>query len=369
MPIMKMERYKQAGAFNMASQRVSDFIASLPKTEIHLHAEATVSFDSYFRLNEKYKADSSLKSPADFHKLLEMDSLGVMLKNFMYLQTLFRSSEDFSIIVADVEAYARRNNIGYLEVFVAPSMILKQGEVDFDGIMDPLVEGFSDLSKKGGPDVRLLVDVSRSFGRDNAGRNLAHLLSYQARRANDRIIGIGLGGQEIGNPCIAYKDVFRSAREAGLHTVAHAGEEVGPESIRDAVVELGAERIGHGTSAAQDPALMDMLKERQIPLEVCPSSNVVTGKYVRRYEEHPLKDFLKRGLLATLNTDDPNLFDIELNAEYEKTSEILGLGLEGVALLMRNGIRASFMDDARKAAALGRLEAAFATETANRPRS
>jgi len=347
----------------MASQRVSDFVASLPKTEIHIHAEATVSFESYFRLNQKYKADLSLKSPADFHKLLEMDSLGVMLKNFMYLQTLFRASEDFNCIVSDVESYARRNNIYYLEIFVAPSMVLKQGVVDFEGIMDPLVEGFANLAARGGPDVRLLIDVSRSFGRDNASRNLAHLLNYQSRRPNDRVLGIGLGGQEIGNPCIAYKDVFRAAHEAGLHTVAHAGEEVGPESIRDAVVELGAERIGHGTSAIQDSYLMDLLKERDIALEVCPTSNVVTGKYVHRYEEHPLKDFLKRGLCATLNTDDPNLFDIELGGEYERVLERLDIGVEGVSRLLHNGIRASFMEEKRKALAFGKLEAALKKAT------
>jgi adenosine deaminase len=346
----------------MASHRESDFIASLPKTEIHIHAEATVSFESYFKLNQKYKADSSLQSPADFRKLLDMDSLGVMIKNFLYLQSLFRASEDFQYIVDDVDAYARRNNIGYLEIFVAPSMVLKQGGVDFNGILDPLIEGFSALASSGGPDVRLIIDVSRSFGRDNAARNLSYLLGYQARRPNDRVIGIGLGGQEIGNPCIAYKDVFAAAREAGLHTVAHAGEEVGPESVRDAIVELGAERIGHGTSAIQDPSLVDILRERSIPLEICPTSNVVTGKYVRRYEDHPIKDFLKSGILATLNTDDPVLFDVELNQEYANAADRIGLGSEGVLALLRNGIRATFLGEKEKASALAKLEAAISAK-------
>ena len=350
----------------MASQSVSDFIASLPKTEIHIHAEATVSFDSYFRLNEKYKADASLKSPADFRKLLKMDSLGVMIKNFFYLQSLFRKSEDFQYVVSDVEAYAKRNNISYIELFVAPSMVLKQGDIDFAGIMDPLVEGFSKLSAKGGPDVRLIVDVSRSFGRDNAARNLSHLLKYMSKSPSDRVIGIGLGGQEIGNPCLAYKDVFAAAREAGLHTVAHAGEEVGPESIRDAVLQLGAERIGHGTSAIQDPKLMDLLKERAIPLEICPTSNVVTGKYVHRYDEHPIKDFLARGLVVTLNTDDPILFDVELNEEYRRASERIGLDDESIHRMLRYGVSASFMDGKRKAAALAALEAAKAAVLAGR---
>jgi len=343
----------------MASHRVSDFIASLPKTEIHIHAEATVSFESYFRLNEKYAADSSLKSPVDFRKLLEMDSLGVMLKNFFYLQSLFRASEDFEYVVADVEAYARRNNIDYIELFVAPSMVLKQGGVDFSGILDPLVEGFAALAKRGGPDVKLLIDVSRSFGPENAMRNLGHLLAYISRRPSDRVLGIGLGGQEIGNPCQLYKGVFTAAHEAGLHTVAHAGEEVGPESIREAVLDLGAERIGHGTSALQDPSLMALLKERSIPLESCPTSNVITGKYIHSYEEHPIKDFIRQGLVATLNTDDPVLFDVELNEEYLRAANKIGLGEEGVIALLRNGIRSTFLDGKKKAAALAKLELAI----------
>lgn len=363
---MKKEEYKLSGASRMAAHHGSDFLASLPKTEIHIHAEATVSFDSYFRLNEKYKADPALKTPASFRKLLKMDSLGVMLKNFFYLQSLFRGSEDFLCIVSDVDSYARRNNIRYMELFVAPSMVLKQGGVDFSGIMDPLVEGFTALASRGGPDVRLLVDVSRSFGPENAARNLSHLLGYMSKRANDRILGIGLGGQEFGNPCVAYVGVFEAAREAGLHTVAHAGEEVGPESIKDAVLELGAERIGHGTSAIQDLSLMDLLKERAIPLEVCPTSNVVTGKYVRHHEDHPIKEFLARGVNATLNTDDPVLFDVELNEEYRRVADKIGLGEEGAFTLLRNGIRSTFMDEERKVSALAELESAI---TAAGPRS
>lgn len=344
----------------MASRTFSDLVRSIPKTEIHIHAEATVSFESYFRLNKKYKADASLKSPADFGKLLKMDSLAAMIKNFFYLQALFRSSEDFLYVVSDVEAYAGRNNIEYMELFVAPSMILKQGGIDFMGIMDPLVEGFSALQSRGGPDVRIIVDVSRSFGNENASRNLSFVLAYLARRPNDRLLGIGLGGAEYGNPCIDYKDVFAAAREAGLRVVAHAGEETGPESIREAVLDLGAERIGHGTSAIQDPELMGILAERAVPLEICPTSNVITGKFVHSYAEHPIKAFLERGVAATLNTDDPVLFDIELVEEYRRASEEIGIDRSGIATLLRNGVRATFMDEKRKGAFMRRIDAAIA---------
>ena len=239
-------------------------------------------------------------------------------------------------------------------------MVLKQGGVDFDGIMDPLVEGFSALAAKGGPDVRLLIDVSRSFGRDNAARNLSYLLGYISKRPSDRIIGIGLGGQEIGNPCIAYKDVFAAAREAGLHTVAHAGEEVGPESIRDAVVELGAERIGHGTSAIQDPSLMDLLREQghstrdlpdqqrrhgqvRAPLRGPPDQGVPRARHPRHPEHRrprPLRRGAERGIRPRGR---------ERSAWARKAS----------STLLRNGIRATFMSEEGKAAALADLEAAL----------
>jgi len=361
MPIMRKEEHLQPGEATMASRTFSELVRSIPKTEIHIHAEATVSFESYFRLNKKYKADASLRSPADFRKLLEMDSLAAMIKNFFYLQSLFRSSEDFLLVVSDVTAYANRNNIEYMELFVAPSMVLKQGGIDFAGIMDPLIEGFTNLHSKGGPDVRLIVDVSRSFGSENAARNLSHVLAYIKRRPNDRLLGIGLGGQEYGNPCIEYKGVFTEARAAGLHVVAHAGEETGPESIREAVFELGAERIGHGTSAIQDPGLMDLLAERAIPLEICPTSNIVTGKYVHSYAEHPIKKFLEHGIAATLNTDDPVLFDVELVEEYRRAADQIGIANEGIATLLRNGVRATFMDERRKAAFMRRIDAAITT--------
>jgi adenosine deaminase len=345
------------------SSALREFIHSLPKTEIHIHAEATISLDSYLELNRKYQVDPHLRSLADFQKLLKIDSLNVMIKNFFYLLSFLRAPEDFTYMVADVGAYAKRNNIWYIEAYVAPSMVIRQGTMGFNDMMDPMVEGFEQLAREGGPDVRLIVDVSRSFGFDNAKRNLDSLLAYLKRRSTDRILGIGLGGQEIGNPCTVYKDVFRQAQDAGLRTVAHAGEEVGPESVWNAIHELGAERIGHGTSAILDSKLMQELKEKAIPLEICPASNVATKKYVKRYEDHPIRAFYDRGLLVTLNTDDPILFGVELNDEYERMAKHLDFDRDQLLQLARNGLEATFMPPERKAEALQRLE-----ETAKAPK-
>jgi adenosine deaminase len=251
-----------------------------------------------------------------------------------------------------------------METFIAPSMVLKQGQIDFSGIIDPLVAGFAAVAKSGGPDIRLIVDVSRSFGPDNAMANLDHVLAYLRRKPTDRIIGIGLGGAEIGNPCRDYAAVFAKARAAGLHTVAHAGEEVGPESIIEAIDILKVERIGHGTSAIQSPELMETLKKRAIPLEICPASNVITGKYVRRYEDHPILDFFRKGLVVTLNTDDPVLFSVDLVDEYRLVSERLPFSRSEMLQIARNGIIASFMGAEAKKAALARLEAFAAASAA-----
>lgn len=344
----------------MSKGKIDEIINSLPKTEVHIHAEAVISYESYHELNQKYKINTDLRTPADFGKLFDIKSLKDMLQNFFFLQSFFKASEDFSYMVKDIERYCQANNIGYIELHVSPSMILRSGRLDFSGLVDPIVEGLDAVAARGGPDGRILIDVSRSFGPENARNNVKELLAYLAKKRTRRIIGVGLGGQEIGNPCTDYKDILAEARGAGLHVVAHAGEEVGPESIWEAVRDVKAERIGHGTSAIFDDSLMTFLAERRIPLEVCPTSNIVTGKYVKKYEEHPLRTFVERGLLVTINTDDPNLFDIDLNGEYRNVAAAFGYGLDEISALLGNGIEACFLDEAGKAALRKKLDGAVA---------
>ena len=281
-----------------------------------------------------------------------------MIANFLFLQTLFRSPEDFMFMVRDVEKYCAANNIPYIELHLSPTMVLRSGYVSFDDFITVIVDGFDELERRGGPDARIIIDLSRSYGLENARGNLAKLLAFLGKKPTRRIIGVGLGGQEMGNPCLTYAGVLADAREAGLHVVVHAGEEVGPESIWQAVRDVGADRIGHGTSAVFDPSLMDYLKEHSIPLEVCPTSNIITGKYVQTYEKHPIKQFMDEGLFVTVNTDDPMLFDIDLNGEYESLAETFNLEADTVIGLAENAIRASFMDDSSKQSFRKRLREA-----------
>ena len=201
----------------------------------------------------------------------------------------------------------------------------------------------------------------RTFGPDNAAENYAIVKDYlKARGDKSRIIAIGLGGQESGNPARAYKKVFRQAREDGLHVVAHAGEEVGPESIWEAIRDLKAERLGHCTSAPEDPKLMKYLADKKIPIEVNATSNIVTGKYYKNWADHPVGDFYRKGLNVTMNTDDPVLFDIELNEEVWRLVRYQDFTLGDIHRVLANNIEAAFLDADRKAALRTDLDAAFA---------
>jgi adenosine deaminase len=327
---------------------VPSLFRELPKAEIHIHAEAVVGLESYRILNERNRVDPNLKTTDDIKRLLKVDSLKRMIDAFIFLQSFFRKPDDFQYMVQDVGAYCTRNGIRYMEAHVSPSTVHRLGFVALADMFDRLEDGFRLLQAGGGPDVRIIVDLSRTFGLENARRNLDFLLGYIGSRSRHRIVGVGLGGQEANNSCLVYRDVLRDARQAGLHTVVHAGEEVESESIWNAVDKVGAERIGHGTSAFLDSALREHLRDLRIPLEVCPTSNIITGKYVDSYEGHPVRLFYDEGLLVTLNTDDPVLFDIELSDEYRNLQRFSGFTDGELFALAENGVQATFAPEERK---------------------
>lgn len=334
------------------------FIEEAPKTEIHLHSEAVVSFDSYQKLNVKNSINPELKSPSDYKIYLEMNSLADFIRNFTYLQGFFREAEDFCYMVRDLEVYARRNNIRYLETYFAPSVPKRNGLKVAD-LLEVFDREMEEAEARGLP-IRLIVDMSRTFGLENAQDNLEQLLAYLDRRqGKTRILGVGLGGQESGNDAQTYGPVFTRARERGLKLVAHAGEEVGPESIWSALKDLHAQRIGHGTSAAEDEKLMDYLRDQGIPLEICPTSNVVTGKYVKELKDHPLKTFLSRGMKVTINTDDPIFFSVELNDEIYRSAVAMDLTPASVRDILMNGVNSTFLDPNAKANLISEIQAVY----------
>jgi adenosine deaminase len=206
--------------------------------------------------------------------------------------------------------------------------------------------GSKKIFEESGITVNYLIDVSRTFGPENAHQNLDLIID----NPKTSIIGIGLGGAESTGPAEKYQKVFEKAIANNLRVVAHAGEDVGPESIWDTLNLLKAERIGHGISAIQDEKLMDYLKEKGIPLEICPTSNLFTRKYVTKIEEHPVKAFYDRGMAVTINSDDPTLFGSELSEEYILLYENGIFNEDEILDLVKKTIFSSFASDKRKKA-------------------
>lgn len=314
---------------------VYQLIKKFPKTEVHLHLEACINKDTLRFLFNKNEIPVDDK---EFEEKFNFKDLNGFIQLFFYIQSAIKEEEDFAYMVDSLADYMREDNIVYAEVFVAPTRFVQNG-LDFFEMMEIILERVRDIRKEDGTDIRILIDVSRTFGLDNALTNLEKVLKISH---HEEILGIGLGGAELLGPAKDYEKVFRIAREAGLHCVAHAGEDDGPWSIWDSLKYLQVERIGHGTSAIQDPELVQYLKENRIPIEICLTSNIFTGKYVRKPENHPVRYYFDQGLMLCINTDDPEIFNVKLTDEYYKLYKHLNFTIEEIIELIKKGVYSSF---------------------------
>lgn len=331
--------------FAAAQPRLYEFFRLIPKTEIHLHIEGTATPETIFRLIKKNKLDlPGISSKQDLRNRFQVDDLAKFIELFTeVIQPSVVEEEDFAYLIRDLRQYLRRNNIVYAEVFYAPTRFVQNG-LSFEAMIKTLDDAAEAAEREDGIRIRYIVDVSRGFGEKNAMNNLELTLAHRI----PRIVGIGLGGAEKPNPARSFRAVFRRARSNGLAVVAHAGEEVGPESIWEALMVLGAQRIGHGISAYKDPKLMDYLREHQIPLEVCPTSNIFTGAFAKTLSEHPIGHLYHEGLNVTVNTDDPSVFSVQLADELINLCNYSLLAVDEVLEIVRNGYFATFLPEAEK---------------------
>jgi adenosine deaminase len=322
-------------------------IRDIPKAEIHLHLEGLTSVDTIWRLiKENNLVFEDINSKDDLYKRFDIKSLDEFIDLFInVIQASFVKEEDIALLIDDAQSYLEKNNIVHAEIFFAMSKFIKSG-FSYPFIADILEMGSKKIFEESGITVNYLIDVSRTFGPENAHQNLDLIID----NPKTSIIGIGLGGAESTGPAEKYQKVFEKAIANNLRVVAHAGEDVGPESIWDTLNLLKAERIGHGISAIQDEKLMDYLKEKGIPLEICPTSNLFTRKYVTKIEEHPVKAFYDRGMAVTINSDDPTLFGSELSEEYILLYENGIFNEDEILDLVKKTIFSSFASDKRKKA-------------------
>jgi adenosine deaminase len=280
---------------------------------------------------------SQIRTPQDVERLFTFQNLGEFIKAFVILQDAMTELADFERLFDDLAAYLKANRIIYAEIFFAISKFIQKG-FTYPDMLSVLSRCIRNLEKKDGTKVRLLIDVSRTFGAENAKANLGRVLAHP----NEFVLGIGLGGDEKQGPAPLFRETFRKAVKAGLHVVAHAGEDVGPESIRAALKDLGAERIGHGMAALEDEKLMAELARRQTPIEICLTSNVFTGRYTRTLDYHPAQVFHPRGLNLTVNSDDPTFFKTDLSNELYAFHRNLHFPVGEIMKFVENGVMATF---------------------------
>lgn len=328
------------------------FASELPKAELHVHHVGSASPRIVAELAARHEGDSPV--PADPERLadyFQFTDFAHFIDVYLSVVDLVRTPEDLWTLTYEVARDLTAQNVRYAELTLTPYTSIARGiaaEAYVEAVEDARLTAEDEL----GIALRWCFDIPGESGVPAADVTLDTAL----RLRPDGLVSFGLGGPEIGVPRPQFEPHFRQAIAAGLRSVPHAGESTGPESIWDSINHLGAERIGHGIAAAQDPALMAVLAERQITLEVCPTSNVCT-RSVPSLAEHPLPTLVAAGVPVTINSDDPPMFSTTLTQEYEVARDLLGLDDAGVADLSRAAVRASFADDAVKRDLLAEIDA------------
>lgn len=347
---------------------ISPFILSLPKAELHLHLEGTVTPKTLSELsrkhnrplpvgNSRYKTDPSSGdelSVADIERLYQYKDFGGFLLAYKSVADRLRTPEDYELITYRMMQQLAAENVRHAEVYISAGILHWRGE-EFEPFFLGAARGRQAGERDFGVNVLWIVDAVRHFGADEVQRVVETTVALR-EKGHPRIVGIGIGGDEQKGPAGNYRESYSYAKKHGLHLLAHAGESVGPESIW-AALNIGAERIGHGLHAIEDRELMETLAERQIPVEVCISSNIRTG-CCRKLEEHPVKKMFDAGLMVTLNSDDPPMFGTSLAREYQLAQDVFGFTNDQLRELARNSFEASFLDAEKKLEFLNRVDAA-----------
>lgn len=324
---------------------VRNFITRLPKIELHLHLEGSIRPETLRelarakgRLHHETEVWIENRLRTNFH----YRSAQEFLEAFKLLTLLLDTPQDYALATTRLCGWLAQQNVKYAEVTLSVGVILwKKQEVE--AIFEAILEAAAESEQRLGLRLRWIFDAIRHFGAEH-GRQV---LACAQRFSGKGVVAFGIGGDEQRGPAELFTEVYREARDMGLHLTAHAGESAGPESIRAAVELLGVERIGHGLSAVRDPSVMALLRECQIPLEVCLTSNVCTG-LVPSFQDHPLPAFMDAGLKITLNSDDPGLFGTSLENEFESAAAHFGLTEAQLAQFSENAIRASFLPEDEK---------------------
>jgi aminodeoxyfutalosine deaminase len=327
-----------------------EWLRGLPKCELHLHLEGTIKPETLVALSERH--DAVPLNLDDAIALYKYDNFLGFLQSFKAVTERLKGPDDYELITYNMVRDLAAQGVVHAEVYISFGIIYYWKKSEVEPYVAAIERGRERAEAEFGTTVLWIIDAVRHFGVDEGARVFRKAAELRAQYPS--IVGIGIGGDEARGPADQFKELYAEAREAGLRLTAHAGESVGPESIW-AALNIGAERIGHALAAQQDVELMDLLVERQIPLELNVTSNIRTGCCVE-FERHPVKEYFERGLMVTINSDDPPMFGSDLLGEYVLIHKEFGFTLDQMRELAANAVEASFLGPERKVALLQQVE-------------
>jgi aminodeoxyfutalosine deaminase len=316
------------------------FLMRLPKVELHVHLEGAMRPAVLLELARRNHIDLPAQDEAGLKRWFRFTSFEHFVQVYLACSRSLRSPEDFQLLALDFLTEQAYQNVVYTEAHFTISTHLANG-VNGDEVLAALTEAIAEGERRHGITLRLIPDIVRNVGVEPADRTLDWALAGWRRGV---VAALGLSGSERLYPNEPFREHFATARREGLHRVVHAGEHAGPESIRSALQVCGAERIGHGVRALEDPALIEELRDAQIPLEVCPTSNVCLG-VVPDLQSHPFHQLYRSGLALSVNSDDPAFFNTNLTMEFLRLHQTFGYSPAELAGLSLAALRQSFLSE------------------------
>ena len=321
---------------------MEQFIAALPKAELHVHLEGAIEAPHVTRLALRHKTDLVDGGEKAVQALYATRDFAGFLNAFKTICQHLRTPADYEFVTYRVLRRMAAQNIRYAEILLSAGVMVRNGQ-DVVMMFTGVDSGARKAKEEFGIRVQWIFDAVRQFPMEQAWT----VVRAAAKLRSRGVIGIGIGGDEAAGPPEMFKEIYDFAREQGLRLHVHAGETVGPESIWSALQDLGAERIGHGLTAAEDSRLLDHLVSTQTPVEICLTSNLRTGG-IAELSQHPLRQYFDRGINVSLHSDDPSLFGTDLNREYLLAHQTFGFNKFELRRLAINSFESSFLTPEEK---------------------
>lgn len=330
------------------------FIEQMPKAELHVHLEGSVYPETLLDLGRKHGIELPIKDMAEAREWFQFRDFAHFIEIYVAICSALLDDEDYARITYEQAVRAHAQNIRYQEVTFAPaSFINPRNSASADVVLAGLRAGAQRAREELGVTMQFILDPVRTRSQEEV-MLFAH---WCADNLGEGLVGFGLGGMEVGHPPGPFAKAFNYIRDAGGRLTIHAGETDGPESVWSALA-VGSERIGHGVTSIHDPRLLSELAERQIVLEVSPTSNVCLG-VARDYAEHPFRRLHDAGVPVTVNSDDPPMFNTTLTGEYLVLAEHFGFTLAELEALSVRAVEAAFLPDAQRRALSDEFQSQF----------